>query len=327
MNCKRHSIRFERVSWRHGAAAPFGLALAVFAVLALAVPSQGWELWTSNGSDNCVTCHGNFRSNSYISLVDGMNWGNLHNLHRQDMLGGDCAACHQDGSTSPVFTGDSAGGAGLMSIGCVGCHGREEDNVVANPDFPDGRAAGLRQRHFRAGALVCMNCHPDANPVNYTPVGENVLPEYYANPGTGHPAMPTDPCNDDGSENFAGATIGLDNDGDGDWDGDDGDCGATAVPYPSAFPGLLVQNTPNPFALETEIRYATRGPSSVRLEVFTVAGRLVRVLAEHNDPEARNHQVRWDGRDGQGQALASGVYLYRLTVNGVATSRTMTLLK
>ena len=26
---------------------------------------------------------------------DGQLWGNLHNLHRSDMLNGDCDACHQ----------------------------------------------------------------------------------------------------------------------------------------------------------------------------------------------------------------------------------------
>jgi len=256
-----------------------------------------------------------------------MDWGNLHNLHRQTMLSLDCDTCHQASDNFPVLLDDSDGGSGLASIGCVGCHGREEDNTAANPGFPHGRGAGLRQHHFNAGVMVCANCHDDADPANYTPVGENVLPEYYANPGIGHPSMPTDPCNADGSEDFAGAPIGIDNDGDGLFDGDDGDCGTTDAPVVREFPGLLVQNTPNPFSLETTIQYTTLVPAEVSLEVFTISGRAVRTLAEHHDSEAGTHVVRWDGRDERGQPVASGVYLYRLTVNGRNTSRTMVLLK
>jgi cysteine-rich repeat protein len=62
-------------------------------------------------------------------------------------------------------------------------------------------------------------------------VGENVLPPYYANPGTGHPDIPDDSCNPSPGfpENFAGTTIGLDNDGDGSYDESDPDCGPQAV--------------------------------------------------------------------------------------------------
>ena len=112
----------------------------------------------------------------------------------------------------------------------MGCHGRAEDNVAGNPESPHGYGAGLRQHHHVAGVTVCLNCHEDADPANYTTVGEDVLPPYYANPGTGHPNMPTSSCNDDGSENFAGAPQGQDNDGDGIYDGDDGDCAGTPAP-------------------------------------------------------------------------------------------------
>jgi len=194
--------------------------------MAMMIPASAyaWEQWSTDTTDNCVTCHGDFRAASYISLVDGMDWGNLHNLHRSTMLSGDCDACHQSGSLFPTFIGDSAGGDGLSSIGCMGCHGREEDNTAANPDFPNGRGAGLRQHHFNAGVTGCENCHDDSNPATYTTVGENVLPDYYANPGTGHAAMPTDPCTASGSENFAGAPFGIDNDGDLDYEMSDTDC-------------------------------------------------------------------------------------------------------
>ena len=49
------------------------------------------------------------------------------------------------------------------------------------------------------------------------------------------------------------------------------------------------------------------GPA--RLAVFDARGRQVRVLAEGRLP-AGMHTVGWDGRDGDGQVLASGVYFY-----------------
>jgi hypothetical protein len=211
-----------------------GIAAAVLCAIGalLAWPRSGtaFTQYSQNGGDatNCGSCHGDFRATSYVSLADGQNWGNLHNLHRNTMLSGDCGSCH-GANTFPVILNASEGGTGLSPIGCVGCHGRAEDNVAANPEIGAGRTgygAGLRQRHQTAGVTSCGNCHLDADPANYTPVGENVLPTYYANPGTGHPAMPSESCNANGSENFAGATKGLDNDGDDAYDTSDTNCTA-----------------------------------------------------------------------------------------------------
>lgn len=202
--------------------------LVVVALLTTSRTSLAYDRYSVNrDATNCRTCHGDFRATSYVSPVDGQNWGNLHNLHRNTMLAGDCSACHFN-SRFPTYLASSSGGSGLSPIGCVGCHGRAEDNVAGNPEFGAGYGAGLRQRHQDAGITVCGDCHQDADPASYTPVGENVLPPYYATPGINHAAMPTSACNDDGSENFAGATQGLDNDGDGLYDAVDGDCATPA---------------------------------------------------------------------------------------------------
>ena len=187
-------------------------------------------IWASDAlaySDysGCSGCHGDFRASPYISLSDGANWGDdLHDVHRNDMLAGDCNTCHTAAGRSPVFLDRSSGGSGLGPISCVGCHGRDED--MGNDSESLGRGAGLRQYHTRAGEADCTDCHSDALLANYTPVGEDVLPNYYANPGTNHPTMPTDSCNPFGSEGFfAGTLLGLDNDGDGIYDTADPDCG------------------------------------------------------------------------------------------------------
>lgn len=306
----------------------FSSPLSLLLSIVLVAGSSGLALAYETYDAGCITCHGDFRSSAYTSLVDGVNWGNLHNVHRTNMLSGDCNVCHAGADRFPVPIAFSDGGTGLSPIGCMGCHGRAEDNTAANPNFPNGGAgAGLRQVHFRAGVTGCETCHADASPAAFTPAGERVLPPYYANPGTAHPAMPRSACNADGSENFAGTPIGLDNDGDGLYDGNDPGCGASATPDLPGEAALAVRNYPNPFNPATMIQYRMPTPGFARLQVFAADGRLVRELVARDHETAGAYEVRWDGLDDHGMPVASGMYLYQLkTADAVAVSR-MALLR
>lgn len=98
-----------------------------------------------------------------------------------------------------------------------------------------------------------------------------------------------------------------------------------------ALPGtfLLEQNYPNPFNPTTTIAYTlepSRGGRAVRLTIHNLLGQTVRALVEETQPAGR-YQVIWDGRNQQGAGVASGVYFYRLAVEGRAESRKMILLK
>ncbi len=75
----------------------------------------------------------------------------------------------------------------------------------------------------------------------------------------------------------------------------------------------LEQNFPNPFNPSTTIVYNLDNDSEIRLEIFSVRGRKVRVLVEGLQP-AGIHSVTWDGLGSDGQTVASGVYLCRLSV-------------
>jgi len=79
----------------------------------------------------------------------------------------------------------------------------------------------------------------------------------------------------------------------------------------------LGQNLPNPFAGPTTIAYVVPRPGRVTLKVFNVSGRLVRTLLDGVVP-AGPGRVEWDGRDGRGRSLSSGIYFYRLD-NGERT--------
>lgn len=98
------------------------------------------------------------------------------------------------------------------------------------------------------------------------------------------------------------------------------------VPPSPAVPSLA-QNAPNPFNPKTAISFAVEaGGGQVRLEIFDAAGRLVRTLLEQT-MAAGNQTVEWNGTDDAGRRVGSGVYLYRLEINGMAASRKMALLE
>lgn len=178
---------------------------------------------------NCRACHGDFRAAPYVSKVDGQSWGeNLHDVHRTTMLGGDCGVCHFT-ARFPAFIGKSGGGTGAYAAeayGCAGCHGRAADGTGSATVPSQGYGAGLRQSHYRAGQTLCVNCHADANPANKVVAVESVLPPYYDNGDAGHPVQPSAPCNPGPAfnENFAGTSLGLDNDGNGQFDTADAAC-------------------------------------------------------------------------------------------------------
>jgi len=190
--------------------------------------SEAYDQYSVNrDATNCRACHGDFRASPYTSKVDGQSWADdLHDVHRNTMLSGDCETCHF-ASRFPVHLDSSTGGTGgLAPISCAGCHGRAEDGTGS---ATVGYGAGLRQRHWRGAVTVCVNCHSDANPANKAVVGENMKPPYYANNG-GHTEIPTDPCNPSPTftENFKGTTIGLDSDGNGQFDMADAACNPAA---------------------------------------------------------------------------------------------------
>ncbi|MBN2170064.1 MAG: T9SS type A sorting domain-containing protein [Candidatus Krumholzibacteriota bacterium] len=91
-------------------------------------------------------------------------------------------------------------------------------------------------------------------------------------------------------------------------------CVTTGAQAPGAAPFRLAQNHPNPFNPRTDIRFDLTEAAAVSLTIHDVAGRCVRCLADGAGYGAGEHAVAWDGRDGAGRPLASGVYLCRLQV-------------
>lgn len=77
-----------------------------------------------------------------------------------------------------------------------------------------------------------------------------------------------------------------------------------------------VYNYPNPFTDETYFTFEVRGvvpPEELRIKVFTVAGRLIREIdVPPTLLQIGFNQLKWDGRDQDGDEIANGVYFYKV---------------
>ncbi len=86
---------------------------------------------------------------------------------------------------------------------------------------------------------------------------------------------------------------------------------------------------PNPFNPATEIALdvpAHAAAAPVALRIYDVSGRLARTL--HAAPlPAGEHRFRWDGRDGEGHALPSGVYFLKAEGPGLDAVRKLVLVR
>jgi len=102
-------------------------------------------------------------------------------------------------------------------------------------------------------------------------------------------------------------------------------CGATAAPLPG-IEGLTLGNHPNPFNPSTTIFFDLPKEGPAILRIYDLAGRLLQERTWDNLPQGRG-EFQWNGRDLQGRALSSGVYLYRLDTRDQTLSRRMSLIK
>ncbi|MFQ5583347.1 MAG: FlgD immunoglobulin-like domain containing protein, partial [Calditrichia bacterium] len=97
----------------------------------------------------------------------------------------------------------------------------------------------------------------------------------------------------------------------------------------AAIPGkfVLYQNYPNPFNPSTTIRYQLPRSSEVALDIYNLLGQKIESLVDGWQAPGEYH-VQWDGRSEKGTVVSSGIYIYRLKVNGgIVKSRRMILMK
>jgi hypothetical protein len=81
---------------------------------------------------------------------------------------------------------------------------------------------------------------------------------------------------------------------------------------------------PNPFAAATRLAYTLPERAHVRLAVFDVSGREVRVITNEMQPSGR-YEAKWDGHTDKGRSALGGVYFARLEFNGRVEARRLVL--
>ena len=94
---------------------------------------------------------------------------------------------------------------------------------------------------------------------------------------------------------------------------------------------VLLANYPNPFNPETWIPYQLATASGVNITIYDTKGVIVRTLdLGHQAAGYYTHRSRaayWDGRNGLGERVASGVYFYQLRTDKFSPIRKMVILQ
>lgn len=73
----------------------------------------------------------------------------------------------------------------------------------------------------------------------------------------------------------------------------------------------LHQNYPNPFNPETVIIYELPEQSKVKLKIYDILGREIKILVDGEKAKGI-HKIKWDGKDNKGNYVGSGIYFYML---------------
>ena len=93
----------------------------------------------------------------------------------------------------------------------------------------------------------------------------------------------------------------------------------------------LLANYPNPFNPETWIPYQLAEAADVTVTIYDIHGRVVRGLDlghQHAGMyHGRSRAAYWDGRNAQGEPVASGLYFYTLTAGEFTATRKMLIRK
>jgi len=100
--------------------------------------------------------------------------------------------------------------------------------------------------------------------------------------------------------------------------------GIDGVSLPKEF--ALHNNYPNPFNPVTNIVYDIPEVTDVTLEIYNVMGQRVRTLAQGSHEPGR-YQIVWNATNDFGQALSSGMYIYRIQAGDFVSVKKLVLMK
>ena len=85
--------------------------------------------------------------------------------------------------------------------------------------------------------------------------------------------------------------------------------------YPIIQPDFNLSNYPNPFNSETTISFSIKQKSHIDLSVYSINGQKIKTLIKKSC-ESGNHSVVWNGENNYGKLVGSGIYYFKIGVNG-----------
>ncbi|UCH83176.1 MAG: T9SS type A sorting domain-containing protein [Candidatus Latescibacterota bacterium] len=80
------------------------------------------------------------------------------------------------------------------------------------------------------------------------------------------------------------------------------------------------------YTLTTSIGFTLEKQDHVSLRIYDISGRMIRTVVDGPMGPGSNTK-EWDGRNGNGEPVASGIYFYRLTAGKQTLTRKAVLLK
>jgi hypothetical protein len=198
---------------------------------------------------------------------------------------------------------------------------------------------------YVTGGCKDSEMYNDFTTIKYLANGDTAWVRTYNGPGDGHDQALAIAVDDSGYIAVTGFSLGIGTDldyatvryypnGDTVWarryngTGDSGDGEVKdetgSRERPSEFD--LSQNYPNPFNPTTKIEFTLSKPGFVSLDIYDVLGRRVRTLVSE-ELSSGYKSVIWDGKNDDGESVASGVYFYQLKVGDFSEPKKMLLLK
>ncbi len=91
--------------------------------------------------------------------------------------------------------------------------------------------------------------------------------------------------------------------------------------------GLAASISPNPLNPAATLTFVTSNVGFAKVQLFDVQGRLLRTLMDDRSAPAGYHDVKIDGRDANGNRLASGVYYVQILAKEGKVAQAITILK
>jgi hypothetical protein len=206
-----------------------------------------------------------------------------------------------------------------------------------------GVAGGLPVQAFSGDTWVIYGGCPLVNDFDVmTPTGLSVMQSTYGAAGAtnGAEISKTTAVNVTGDARVLGGGFSFmyirDDEGDGTLDRSKhlydiltwlGNIVDPATDAPPVAVNSLKQNYPNPFNPQTSIAFSLKDRARVKIDVYNVAGQLVKTLLDETRAAGSYDDVRWDGTNGANQPVSSGVYFYKLVTNNFSQTKKMVLLK